>query len=101
MPIRAGPPNSDVRLLTHDTVPMLRAQSLSLAVALVPDEWLLPPEDTDDEKALKELQSENARLKKAEPQIRISCIDDSDNKVTKLEFNVVKYDALTDEQVET
>ena len=48
--------DADVRLLTHDTGPMMTAKGLGLFVAPIKDEWVLPPEHNKVER-------ENVRLK--------------------------------------
>ena len=88
-------PGADVRLLTHDTTPLYTAQGLELAVDIIPDEWLLPPENTGSEKELTALKDENARLKKAEPSFVIRCLGSADTEIERYEISVPRFKSLT------
>ena len=93
-------PDTDARILTHDTGPMASARMVGVPVEAIPDDWLLPPESTEAEKKIKELEGEIARLKKTEPNIRIRCVLYSDHEETeKIEIEVPRYLALTEEEV--
>ena len=71
-------PDFDVRLLTHDTGPMMTAKGLGLSVAPIRDEWLLPAESNDEEREINRLRQEVAQIKNAEPQFDIKCVDSKD-----------------------
>ena len=92
-------PDADVRLLTDDGTPMATARSLQIAVAEIPEAWLLPPETTEAEKKLNTVQAELARLKKAEPQFRIGCLDAAGKPVERLEYSLERFEALTEAQL--
>lgn len=92
-------PGADVRILTHDTGPMASARMVDLPVAPIPDEWLLPPETTDAEKKIKELENELARLRRTEPDFRIRCLDRDHKEAEKIEIEVPRYLPLTGEEV--
>lgn len=92
-------PNSNARVLTHDTGPMATAQMLSLPFEPVPDEWLLPPEVTAAEREKNNLISEVERLRSKEPRFRIVCLNDSLNETDSLAFEVPRYDSLSDFEV--
>jgi hypothetical protein len=92
-------PEADVRLLTDDGTPMATAKSLQIAVAQIPEAWLLPPETTEAEKKLNTVQAELARLKKAEPQFRIGCLDAAGKPVERLEYTLERFEALTEAQL--
>ena len=49
-------PERDIRLVTHDTGPMLTARRNGLAFLDVPSDWLLPPEPDEKDKKIQELQ---------------------------------------------
>ena len=68
-------PDFDARLLTHDTGPMMTARGLGLSVAPIRNEWVLPPENNDEEREIARLRQEAVQLKKAEPQFDIKCVD--------------------------
>ncbi len=44
--------SADVRLLTHDTIPLYTARGLGVQTDIIPDDWLLPPEKTESERRL-------------------------------------------------
>jgi hypothetical protein len=90
----------DVRVLTHDTGPMASAQMVGVPLAVVPDEWLLPPESSESEKKVKKLEGELARLKKAEPAFKILFFaQDADQPTDKLEVELKRYQPLTEGEV--
>lgn len=93
-------PEADARLLTHDSGPMASAKMLNVPFVPVPDDWLLPPESTHDEKEKRRLQSEVNRLKKAEPNFRVRCLDDAGSETEDLTFEYGWYDPLTEDVVE-
>ena len=89
-----------VRLLTHDTTPLYTARALGLAADAIPDDWLLPPENTDSERELAALRAENVRLKKAEPLFEIRCIDGHDAEVERYDATYTRFDPLTDAEID-
>lgn len=89
----------DARILTHDTGPMASARMVSVPVEAIPDDWLLPPESTDAEKKIKELEGELARLRRTEPDFRITCLDSDHKEREKIEIEVPRYLALTEDEV--
>jgi hypothetical protein len=90
----------DVWLLTHDTIPLYTAQSLGLVAVMIPDDWLLPPENTESEKELAALKAENARLKKAEPSFAIRCLDGAESEGRRYEGSYTWYEPLTDAEID-
>ncbi|MCY4101693.1 MAG: PIN domain-containing protein [bacterium] len=96
---RSQYPSRDVRLLTYDAGPMMTAKSLNLPFEPIPDGWLLPPEPSADEKEIARLQDEVARMRVAEPQFSLRCIDASSKPVTKIELSVCTFEALTDAEI--
>ena len=93
-------PDKDVRLLTHDTTPLFTARSLDLKADMIPDSWLLQPENSEIEKELVTLRDENARLKRAEPSISIRCMDQSSSKVERYCTSYIWFEPPTDEQID-
>ena len=87
---------ADVRLLTDDGTPMATARSLQIAVAAIPEAWLLPPEKTETEKKLHSVQAELTRLKKTEPEFRIACLDADGKPVERLEYALERFEALSE-----
>lgn len=87
-------PDLEVRLLTHDTMPMYTAKGVGLAVDIIPDSWLLPPEATKSEKEVNALRAENVRLKKAEPAFSIVCIGEGAVECEQYESIYVRFEPL-------
>lgn len=90
----------DARLFTHDTTPMFTAQGLDLNGLMIPDNWLRPPENTETEKEIAALRTENARLKKAEPSFSIRCVDGTGTEISTIEALYTFYEPLTEEQID-
>ena len=67
-----------------------------MAADVIPDEWLLPPENTESEKELAALKAENARLKKAEPYFAIQCLDGAGAEIERYEASFTWFKPLTD-----
>lgn len=92
-------PDADVRLLTDDGTPMATAKSLGIAVAEIPDSWLVPPETTDTEKKIRALEAENARLRRSEPQFELRCLDGNEKEIAMLEYTLERLEPLTEAQL--
>jgi hypothetical protein len=88
-------PGAVVRVLTHDTGPMASAQMVGISIVPVSDDWLLPPEPSEVDKRIRSLEAEVARLTDAEPKFSIACIDTGGNELSRLEFEFVHYEPLT------
>lgn len=93
-------PTSDVRLLTHDTIPLYTARGLDLTADQIPDDWLLSPETTETERKMSALEAENSRLKAAEPSFSIHCEDQSDTTVERYHASYTWYEPLTEAEVD-
>ena len=91
-------PETQVRLLTHDTTPLFTARGLGLVADVIPDEWLLPPETTKSEKELVAIKAENARLKKAEPSFEIRCLNSAGKEIERHESSITWFKPLTDSE---
>ncbi len=96
---REAHPHDDARLLTHDSGPMATAKMLSLPFEAVPDSWLVQPESNEAERNKRRLESELARLRKAEPEFKIFCLDHNFIEVESLEFEHRLYNPLTEDEV--
>lgn len=94
-------PEADVRLLTHDTGAMVTAKSLDLPFVPVKDDWLLTPESNAIERENRQLKEEINRLRKAEPQFRIKCVDENDTEVSALNIECQVYEPLTKDDLST
>ncbi len=87
----------DARVLTHDTGPMASAQMVRVPIEPIPDDWLLPPETTEAEKKIRDLENEVARLRRAEPDFR--CLSPDLKEIKEAEIEVPHYLALTKDEV--
>lgn len=92
--------SGDVRLLTHDTIPLYTARGLGVQADIISDDWLLPPEKTESERRLAVLEAENARLKSAEPSVSLRCADPSDTEVDQYSATFTWFEPLTDTEVD-
>ena len=94
-------PSSDARLLSHDTIPLYTARGLDLTADQISDDWLLPPETTETERKLAALETENSRLKAAEPLFSIHCEDQSDATIERYHASHTWYEPLTEVEVDS
>ena len=92
-------PCLDVRLLTHDTGPMMTARSLGLPVEPIKEDWILTPENSNAEREVLRLQEEVAQLKKAEPQFELKCVDDKGADISVLELTHRVYRPLSEDDI--
>jgi len=92
-------PESDVRILTHDTGPMASAQMVGVGIAPVPDNWLMPPEPSAADRKLQSLQEEVAKLKEREPRFRMASLDADGGEHEIIERDVTIYDALSANEI--
>lgn len=97
---RQGNPGADARVLTHDTGPMASARMVGVPVFPIPDVWLRPPEASEEEKKVRELEAKIARLTKSEPNFLIAFVDDEGNNLDAIEYEAVRYEALTKEELD-
>ena len=94
-------PEADVRLLTHDSGPIMTAKSLGLSFIPVKEDWILPPENSEADQEIVRLKNEIAQLKKAEPEFHIQCLDPDDIEVDSLEFKYPVYEPLSESDIST
>lgn len=83
-----------VLFLSHDTGPLLMAKRVGVCYQQVPDDWLLTPENDEEQKQIRELEGRLKRLQEVEPKCTIS-FSESVWKFTRL-----KRVPLTNTQVE-
>ena len=79
-------PGCDARVLTHDSGPLASAKMVGVPFAVIPDDWLLPPEQSESDKRIKSLEAEVARLRQAEPAFEIVGIDVTGTECDRLEI---------------
>jgi hypothetical protein len=88
-------PDVSVRVLTHDTGPMLSAKNAGLPYIAIPDAWLLAPETDEQDKALAALQSQLARYQRAEPAFELQ----ADGTALAPTITVDYYTALSEHEL--
>lgn len=89
-------PDSDARLLTHDSGPMASARMLGLPCIGIPDSWIRPPERTKTERENERLQLELERIKNNGPRFEIIPLGTDGDEISSLEFNLTIYEELSD-----
>ena len=94
-------PGSTVFLITHDTTPLLTADSVGLPCEVIPDDWLLPPEHTKAEKEVRSLEAELARLKRSEPSFLVHCADEQGRQIEELATTSLCFEPLTSKELES
>jgi len=72
----------DVVLLSHDTGPLLMSKRVGVPYQPVPDNWLLTAENDEDQKKIRELEADLARVRNVEPLCNIA-FDDTPWKFTR------------------
>ncbi|AXO16505.1 PIN domain-containing protein [Thalassospira indica] len=91
---------ADVRLLTHDTGPMVTARSHRLPYLPIPDTWLLNEQDDPVVRDNKKLRAEIKRLQSQEPCIRVEAQDGMGAVVDRIVDILDFYPPLTGGQVD-
>jgi hypothetical protein len=94
----ASNPDSYVRVLTHDIGPLMSAKTFNVGFYEIPDDWLLPAEESEADKKVTELEKQICNLRKSEPQFQVRSIYDN-AEVKTLELDYIRYDALTEDEV--
>lgn len=94
-------PDKRVAVLTHDGGAMASAVSTGTDYIWLPDDWLLPPEPTKQDKELRAANAEIARLKGAEPVISLECLDPDGNPTAEIVAYFEQMEPLSADQVES
>ena len=89
----------DVALLTHDTGPMASAKMVGLSFKVIPDSWLIPPEQDESEKRANALLAELNKYKNSEPKFELTYQSEG-AKVSNVECKLDYYEQLTTEEVD-
>jgi hypothetical protein len=92
-------PDSHVALLTHDTGPMASAKMIGLSFKVIPDTWLIPPEQDESEKRTNALLAELNKYKNSEPKFKLT-YQHGEADVTSVECKIDYYEPLTKEEVD-
>lgn len=69
-------------LLSHDGMPLRAAKLMGMRVCPVPDDWLLPPEPSDQERIIQKLNERVAALEKQGPMIGLRLDDEAARNIT-------------------
>jgi PIN domain len=88
----------DVRVLTDDTGPMASAKMVGLSVLPIPNNWLLPPENTETEKKINTLTQEVSRYKRAEPDFQLKWLNSSNEEISAINIEMIRYIEITKSQ---
>ena len=88
-------PAADIRVLSDDTRPILKAKAIGLKFEFIPPSWLRPPEADEQEKEIARLNGEIAELQKDFPLLVIEAADTVNN---RLALNRVALASLTPDE---
>ena len=94
-------PDKDVRLLTHDTGPMMTAKSLGLPCIAINESWISPPESNAQEREITRLTNKVNQLEHTEPRFTITCIDGQGARTDDIEIEYTVYEPITDVEIST
>jgi hypothetical protein len=93
-------PNDSVVLVTGDTGLLLTARNLEIPYSPIPNEWLLPPPNTELEKENKRLKAEISKLLSNSPVVEIATFANlSSEPIEKAEFDYTIFSPLEPKQV--
>ena len=91
--------SKDARLLTHDLGPAMTAESHGLRVVFIKDEWILEPENNEEERENARLRERVAQLEEAEPKFSIKAVDKHGTEINSLSVGYTLYKPLTDDEI--
>lgn len=75
-------PEQDVRVLSHDTRPMAKADAVGLRFEFIPDSWIREPEADDQEREIARLRAEVAELQASHPALAVAAISAVDRRLS-------------------
>ncbi len=84
----------DISLLTDDMTPLLAARDIGIGAIAVPDIWLLPPEPTDTEKQLRQLQSQVEHLMGRGPLLKVEVLHQQST-ITRFDGALIRHRELS------
>lgn len=85
----------EIRFITGDTGPELRARRLGVAVFRVPVAWMLPPELDERDKRIRTLEQKINALEKSQPGLTLCVCDQDGGTVTAFRLDVQAYAPLS------
>ncbi|MGV8941506.1 MAG: hypothetical protein ACOH1P_08205 [Lysobacter sp.] len=74
--------NGELALLSHDGMPLRAAHLMGMPICAVPDEWLLPPEPSEQDRAIQKLNERLAALEKQAPRIEVRLDEEGESSIT-------------------
>lgn len=83
-------PNKRIYICSLDIGPRLRAKQYNIEVIKIPDNFILPPENNEQEKKIKTLQQENTILKARIPNLKI--LFENNQHFLEKEIEIIKTD---------
>jgi len=92
-------PDKKVKLLTHDTNPLLTAKNCGLEYTVIPDDWLLDPEPDARDKRIIELEKKVKELEKSSPDIDVR-VSHNNNQVPNLVLDVTVYEEISEQKLD-
>mgnify|MGYP003641559489 CR=1 FL=1 len=93
-------PDDDVRLLTHDTGPMVSAKTFGIAFLPIDEDWLLDPESIQQEKQIQKLKDDLTKLRNAEPVVDVVLVTSDQRGAKTISGEFVIYEPLPEEEIE-
>ena len=93
-------PTREVRLLTHDTTPLYTAEEVGLAVEVIPDDWLLPPEPDSRDKQILAFKDQIKKLTDDKPIFAVRFEDYMDREVDKYDAVIDMFTPLTPNEID-
>jgi hypothetical protein len=73
--------HGELVLLSHDGMPLRAAQLMGMQICAVPDEWLLPPEPSEQDRTIHKLNERVAALEQRAPSIELRLDDESQSSI--------------------
>ncbi len=92
-------PDCDVRFLTGDTGPMATAKNKAIPFLPVPASWLSEPQPSAAERRIAELEMDNKRLRRTEPQVDIRFLSSLGASIKRTEGECLVARSLTSREV--
>ncbi|MFK5914445.1 MAG: PIN domain-containing protein [Woeseiaceae bacterium] len=92
-------PDTNAAILTHDTIPLLTAKRLGIPFEVIPDSWLLNPENDDKDKKINHLEQQIKEILKNFPIIELSAYVD-DIEQNSLKGEIIEYPELTTNEID-
>ena len=89
----------EVRLLTHDSGPMMTAKTIDLPFIPIPESWLLPPEKDEPERKIQRLKEQINQLQ-AGPKFEIAFVDQYGNEMQDIKKSLQMPLPLTTTEID-